>query len=180
MEDIYSIHQQGKKIAAYAYITEEIAEQDEIRLQNSRKMESMFSLFSAWEYRIHSQCVIKAWNGYDISKENNETYETMVYVTEHGKVYHKNRGCNYLVLSIQQIALSQIDEKRNKSGECYDACESCNNQSFVTLVYITDYGNKYHTTTKCQGLKRSVKSIPFSQAEGMELCKKCGRNNHDS
>ena len=161
-------------MAGYAYGTEAMIEQDEIRLQNTRKAESVTTLFSAWNYRIHTQCVVKGWNGFDVTKKRENPWETMVYVTEHGSVYHKNRGCHYLVLSIQPIASLEIAAARNQDGECYTACESCKNESFVTLVYITDYGNRYHTTTKCQGLKRTVKTVPLSQVVHWNLCNKCG------
>lgn len=174
MEDMFRIHQQGKKAAGYAYVTEAVIEQDEIRLYKSRKTESPTPLFSTWDYQVYTKCVVKAWNGYDVTKKREDSSQSIVYVTEHGTVYHRNRSCNYLVLSIQPVAYGDISQKRNLSGECYYACSSCKNQPFVTLVYITDYGNRYHTTTKCQGLKRTVKSIPLSQVEDMDSCKKCG------
>jgi len=53
-------------------------------------------------------------------------------------------------------------------------CEYCGEKGMVTIVFITSYGNKYHTTTKCPGLKRTIKSIPLSQVKGVNPCQKCG------
>ena len=67
-----------------------------------------------------------------------------------------------------------VKEKRNETGEQYLPCEYCKSDGMTTIVYITSYGNRYHTTAKCQGLKRTVIKIPFSQIEEETPCKKCG------
>ena len=77
-----------------------------------------------------------------------------------------------------------ISSKRNESGSKYTSCERCkiplNKQK---IVFITLYGNHYHTDISCSGLKRTVRTISLEQAqkEGKRKCKKCeetqkGRN----
>lgn len=172
MDDLSNLHQQGKMAAAFAYTEDNI---EEIRLQKNRKAEAAISFFAAWKYRVYTQCVVKPWTGYDVTKKHEQIKEEqMVYITDYGSVYHKNRSCGYLVPSVQAIHFQNIEEKRNQSGEEYVSCLLCKDPSFLTIVYVTDYGNKYHTTTKCRGLKRTVKSIPLSQVTGKDCCKKCG------
>lgn len=176
-EDLAVLHQQGKEAAAYAYITEGVfgSNENNIRLQKNRAMKSPFGLLAAPDCRLYTQCVVKPWTGYDVTKGKGRSEEdTIVYITEYGSVYHKNRACTHLALSIQAVASGKIVEKRNESGECYDPCEYCGKNGLVTVVYITSYGNKYHTATKCQGLKRSIRSVPLSEVEGMNSCQKCG------
>ena len=174
--DLTLLHQQGKAAAMYSYLTEgEGYCDDNICLQRSREMTSIFPLLSIPKCRLYTQCIVKPWIGYDVTKvREGKPEEKIVYMTDYGKVYHKNRGCSYLVLSIEAIAADSVKEKRNESGECYYPCEYCNGEGFVTVVYITSYGNRYHLTTKCRGLKRSVKSVHFSEVEGVDPCKKCG------
>ena len=62
----------------------------------------------------------------------------------------------------------------NTSGKSYQACELCGKNNFVSAVYITSYGTKFHTTINCSGLKRTVKSVPLSEVEGKGACSKCG------
>lgn len=176
-EDLTSLHQQGKKTAAYAYVTEEMlgSNEENIRLQKNRIIKAPFGLLALPNCRLHTKCVVKPWNGYDVTKGKNRAEEdSLIYMTEYGTVYHKNRSCTHLALSIQAVPFYMTDEKRNESGERYVSCEYCGKNGFATVVYVTSYGNRYHTTFKCRGLKRTIKSLSLSEAEGVEACEKCG------
>lgn len=176
-EDLNVLHQQGKRAAAYSYLAnnEIESENDIIRLENSRNIKAPFSLLAIPECRVYTQCVVKPWTGYDVTNADVwKKEEQIVYITEYGEVYHKNRGCSYLTLSIQAMDAGIIKEKRNETGEQYLPCEYCKSDSMVTLVYVTAYGNRYHTTTKCRGIKRTIKKIPISEIKEKTLCKKCG------
>lgn len=176
-EDLTALQQQGKKLAAYAYLTGDLSlrEDGNLYLPKSRVIQSPFPLLAAPDCRLYTKCVVKPWNGYDVIQSKlREEEEPIVYITEHGTVYHKNRSCSYLTLSIQAAALDTVGEKRNQSGECYYPCEYCGKQGFITVVFITSYGNRYHTTVQCRGLKRTIKSVPLSQVSGMDPCQKCG------
>ncbi|MCQ2507536.1 MAG: pilus assembly protein, partial [Dorea sp.] len=43
------------------------------------------------------------------------------------------------------------------------------------LVYVTDYGDRYHSSLSCSGLKRTVYSVPKSEAIGKGACSKCAK-----
>jgi len=101
--------------------------------------------------------------------------EDYVYVTETGTVYHRNRKCSYLDLSIQSANYADLEGLRNKNGHKYYACSECvAKNSRLNLVYITDYGTSYHASLSCSGLKRTIYLIPFSEAGGRSPCSKCG------
>ena len=175
MENLSILHRQGKIAAAYAYTKEDTVSNEEIRLEQVKKIESLSPLFNVGKYEIYTRCIVKPWTGYDVTSEyQGDKEEQIVYITEYGRVYHKSRNCTYLALSIQGISYQNIKEKRNQAKEKYEACYYCKNQGFAAIVYVTEYGNKYHTTTKCQGLKRSIESIPLSEIKEKECCKKCG------
>lgn len=176
-EELTDLQQLGKTQAAYAFVTEGVfgTEEENICLQKIKKADALFQILPIPDSRLHIKCVVKPWNGYDVTKAGSRREEeALVYMTEHGKVYHKNRSCTYLSLSIQAISFMTIEEKRNESGECYYPCEYCGNKGIITIVFITSYGNKYHTTAKCRGLKRSVRSIPLSEVGTVNSCQKCG------
>lgn len=176
-ENLENLQQQGKKTAAYAYVTEGAFDNNEdiIRLQKVIVAESPVGLISLSKYRLYAQCVVKPWTGYDVtSVKKRDEEDSIVYMTEYGSVYHKNRACTHLALSIQAVAFYGLSESKNEYGEHYKICENCGKNGMVTVVYITSYGNKYHTTTKCPGLKRTIKTIPLSQVKGVNPCQKCG------
>lgn len=105
-----------------------------------------------------------------------ETDEETVYVTETGVVYHRDYHCNYLELSIRMVTADSIDGLRNKEQGKYYPCEHCAEKGTQKGVYITDYGNRYHNSLNCSGLKRTIYAVPLSEASvGRGACTKCGR-----
>lgn len=115
---------------------------------------------------------IKAWTGYE-RDEFGGSDDEMVYVTETGIVYHRDYHCSHLDLSIHMTTKEKAEKLRNESGGKYHPCEHCVD-SDRGLVYITDYGDRYHASLSCSGLKRTVYAIPLSEAVGKGACSKCG------
>ena len=176
-ENLADLQQQAKKTAAYAYMTEGAFDDNEdiIRLHKNVVAKSPVGLLGWLNCRLYVQCVVKPWTGYDVTKtKERDEEDSIVYMTENGSVYHKNRACTHLTLSIQAEPFYSLSEKKNMSGEYYKACEFCGKNGIITIAYITSYGNKYHTSTKCRGLKRTVKSLSLSQVKGVDPCQKCG------
>ena len=68
-----------------------------------------------------------------------------VYVTENGLVYHKDYHCEHCM--------------KGNAG----------------TIYITNFGDRYHSSLSCSGLKRTIYAIPVSEAAGKGACSKCGR-----
>lgn len=85
---------------------------------------------------------------------------------------HLSKNCSYLKLSIQGVDKDIVGELRNKDGSIYYACDDCGNRD-SSRVFVTDYGNRYHTTLQCSGLKRTIYLVPISQAQGRTPCSKC-------
>ena len=114
---------------------------------------------------------VKGWNGYAGNGFGNQEEET-VYITDTGIVYHKDAECTYLELSIKAVSSSQIKNLRNENGGKYYACESCMKKEKQN-VYITDTGNRYHSSLSCSRLKRTVYAVPLSEVYGRGGCKRC-------
>lgn len=115
---------------------------------------------------------IKAWTGYERSGFGSEKDE-IVYITETGMVYHKDYHCTHLELSIRMVQASEIDSLRNEGGGKYHKCESCG-KGASGGVYITNTGDRYHSSLSCSGLKRTVYAVPISEAAGKGACSRCG------
>lgn len=117
---------------------------------------------------------VKAWNGYIKGGKTDFAIGTIVYITETGVVYHKDYRCNYLDLSVRNVNRADLENLRNKDGSKYYPCEFCSERTGET-VYITDYGNRYHSTTTCSGMKRKIYAVPLSEVKGKGACSKCGQ-----
>ena len=138
-------------------------------------------LVPAPEMRAVLRARVRAWTGRTGSGGDAEPGEDgtddsehqMVYVTTTGKVYHKNLNCTYIRLSIQSISREDVDAHRNASGGKYHACERCGS-GIGSMVYITAYGDKYHGSLNCSGLKRNVQEISIEELDGWRACSKCG------
>lgn len=115
---------------------------------------------------------IKAWNGYEKGGFA-ETEEEIVYVTETGLVYHRDYHCTYLELSIRMVNREDVDGLRNTDGSRYRPCSQCGGGSGA--VYITDAGDRYHSSLSCSGLKRTIYAVPLSEVIGKGECSRCGR-----
>lgn len=117
---------------------------------------------------------IKGWTGYEGGNDWAES-EEMVYVTEHGMVYHTDRNCTYLDLSIRTVEEEQIHQFRNLSGGKYQRCTSCRKDVDSPWVYITDYGELYHGSLDCRKLRRRVYPVSLREVYGLGGCSKCVR-----
>lgn len=130
-------------------------------------------MFGVSPIQYQEKMRIKAWIGYEKPGFDSDREET-VYVTETGMVYHKDYHCTYLELSIHMIPSEGIENLRNESGGKYYPCEYCMRNG-GSGVYITDTGNRYHSSLSCSGLKRTVYAVPLSEVIGKGACSRCGR-----
>ena len=98
----------------------------------------------------------------------------MVYITKTGTAYHLDRNCTYLNPKIKTAPAQSVTDLRNASGGKYAPCGSCGAGGSGNQVYITDYGSSYHKRLECPGLKRTIYTVPLSEAGTRGRCSKCG------
>ncbi len=133
-----------------------------------------YSFLGLADYFVTQRVMAHGWIGYTgIDTEYENSDELIVYVTPNGTVYHKNRNCTHIQLSIQPYLKKDIEEKRNESGGKYYSCERCGSLS-KDIIYITDTGDRYHSTVTCSGLKREIIAVPLSQVGKRNPCLRCG------
>lgn len=124
---------------------------------------------------VNSFYYSRAWTGYDVCRgKNSSDSEEVVYVTETGSVYHIDYYCNYLHPSVQNVEQSDLPDLRNSNGSIFYLCESCGKNN-MEIYYITQYGNRYHSSLNCNGLKRTIYVVGFDKAvkNGKRACNKC-------
>lgn len=126
--------------------------------------------------RLEEHMRVKCWTGYAKEGFTEQTDDTIVYVTETGLVYHRRRDCPYLDLSIKAVPAGDIHSVRNQSQGKYYPCEHCMKKAQASgMVYVTNYGDRYHSSLVCSGLKRTVYAVPVSEVKGKGACSKCGK-----
>lgn len=168
-----TLHQSAKKLAVAAYSVNAAAN-DCVDLHMERQEKPIFRIVSFQTFYTSARCVIRKFTGYDVNQVSSyPAEEEMVYVTPNGTVFHRDRGCNYLDLTIKSTTTREIGTLRNKNGNKYYKCKYCP-KAVIDLVYIADYGTRYHTSIGCSELKRTVEAIPISQVGNKKACSKCG------
>lgn len=140
----------------------------------SYRVEPIVKILGFSGFSMKNSCHMKAWTGYVLSENaaDGEGNDELVYVTETGSVYHKNRNCTYLALSIRSVKRESVSGLRNETGAKYYPCEKCGADAGST-VFLTEQGNRYHSSLACNGLKRTIYTVPISEAGGRGPCSRC-------
>lgn len=139
------------------------------------KVKLPFPYFSSNGLECEESMRIKGWNGYIQEFFSASDDEDIVYVTETGVVYHLDARCTYLEPSVRSANIEDIEKLRNDSGGKYYQCPLCINKNIsYETIYITDYGDRYHTERNCSGIKRKIYAVPRSEVKGKAVCSKCG------
>ncbi|MCM1467599.1 MAG: pilus assembly protein [Alistipes sp.] len=119
---------------------------------------------------------IRKWIGNEDNGGGSETAgegdKRLVYIAETGTVFHSDRNCTHLRLSITSVSKGDISGLRNNGGGKYYPCEICGGNGSV--MYITEYGDRYHADINCSGLKRVVYTVPYETVSDRPACSRCG------
>lgn len=120
----------------------------------------------------------RLWIGTKVVKEEEEEteeeeQEEIVYVTENGRAYHKDLDCRVFHINPVCVPLATVPSLRNNEGKIYYPCDRCvAGRPEQLMVWLTDFGVRYHYESDCPGLKRTVIEIAISEAR--EKYKPCG------
>ena len=173
--NLANMHRNAKELAVHAHILgEEDAGNEMVILTKVQTLKPMIPFMGFDTAGTIVNCRVRKWTGYDAASVvvTNEEKE-WVYITPTGNAYHRNPNCSYLNPSIHSAVSSEIGEYRNLLGERYRQCETCKDVTLTGICFYTEYGNRYHTTLKCSGLKRTIYSVLLSETGGRHLCSKC-------
>ena len=145
---------------------------DYVELTADYSLRLPMGLFGKVKFPVTQRVKCRKWTG--STAKTAENGEEIVYITPNGEAYHKNKDCSYLKLSVKPVKGSKISECRNADGEKYIRCSKCTakNKTYG-MVYITDYGNQYHSKVDCVRLKRTIIAIRLSEVGQRHACGKC-------
>lgn len=144
------------------------------------RVEPFVPFIAPESFGLQTRFVGHAWIGYGLANSDKDNGgdesedNTTVYITPSGTVYHLSEDCTYLKPRVQAIAAANIDNQRSSNGSCYYPCESCR-PGRVGTVYYTPDGNRYHSSSSCNKIKRTIQSVHLTEVEGSRhACSKCG------
>lgn len=145
-----------------------------VELTADYRLRLPIGLFGRQEIAVSQRVKCRKWTGSQGTDEAGEGEEQIVYITTYGRAYHKAKSCSYLRLSVRQVPADEVENCRNVGGGKYYGCQKCmKRQELCSMVYITAYGNRYHSTTDCAELKRTVQAVHLSQVGSRHACGKC-------
>lgn len=153
-----------------------MGEGDIIDLRVSYQIRPFISLMGFDGFSVSQRYYGKAWTGYDAfgSASDFNEEDPMVFITETGTVYHLDRNCTYLNPKVESVSAEGAADRRNASGARYSPCGSCKASAAGKEVYITKYGDRFHSQLNCPGLKRTIYTVPLSEVGARGRCSKCG------
>ncbi|MCR5093039.1 MAG: hypothetical protein K6B72_03610 [Lachnospiraceae bacterium] len=152
---------------------------DEIDLVASYDVKPFFpGIIGFFPYPTQARYFGHAWTGYEPggatgSPETKD--DPIVYITETGTVYHRNLNCRHLKHAVRSVTPAEAHGASNSSGESYTSCEICGGYTNARgMVYISEGGDRIHSTVNCPGLKRTIYYIHLSEVGGRPPCSVCG------
>ena len=150
---------------------------DLIEITMTYRVSPYSGLVGFFPFHMANRYYAHIWNGYDITggAEADEEGLVTVYIAETGEVYHRNRNCTHLRLSVQEIAAGTADNYRNENGGKYTECEKCRGETHTDKWYIAREGNCFHYSENCSGLRRTVYAILLKDADDYRPCSRCSR-----
>ncbi len=129
-------------------------------------------MFGSLRIPFKRECLVHIWNGYDKGFFPDDDY---VYITDDSEVYHIDRDCSHIRLTVEETDADIVGDLRNSDGKRYKPCELCHASLGDGKLYITPEGDRYHNSVTCSGLKRTVRAIRKSQTGERRPCSRCGR-----
>ena len=121
------------------------------------------------------RAVRRTYTGYTLHAGEREAGDDpVVFLAEHGSVYHTKLSCSHISLRIRGNSLTiKMLEARG-----IRRCHKCIKKTQIPkALYITAEGDCYHSKLSCSGLKRSVRSVRLSEVRGMRQCSRCAMNS---
>lgn len=146
---------------------------DEITLVADYMVRPLVPLPGYHGFLLQNRAYARRFTGFVPGSAGEE--EVYVYVTPSGSAWHRDLKCTYLNPSIRCISREALGTERNADGGRYAVCPLCKGKGFGGALYVTNYGEVYHTRLSCPALKRTIKREKLSDVEGTyHACPKCG------
>lgn len=154
---------------------------DIVEIRADYRTRPFIPILSGPDFKICTTYYAHAWTGYEIGSEaetgdgdEDASSGERVYVAKRGVVYHTDPNCIYLNPQVREVDASDLDHLRSNDGSVYRPCEYCH-PSKDGKVYVSPYGNRYHSSRSCSRLTRTTHEETMEEASShLHPCPKCG------
>jgi len=163
---------------------------DCVDIRLTYRVEPMFPGMSGFSFRMANRYYSRMWTGYEVFhiEEDAKPQEEMAYVTAYGEVYHVTLSCSHLQMIVREVTLQEAKVRKNQNGRRYTECLECKfekggKQDVLArdrlagrnqIVYVTKWGDRYHYSSQCSGLKRTIQTVERRIAkEHYRPCSSC-------
>lgn len=142
---------------------------ERIQVKAIYRLRVSFLFFGTYSFIKKAVATQRVFCGYIPHGGQGEGGTRIVYVAKNGKVYHTSLSCSHICLSISGGAVEQIMKNSR-----FDACAKCIRKGEIPArIYITSYGECFHSSLNCSGLKRSIQAVPLNEIGDMRMCSRC-------
>lgn len=153
-------------------VSSALASGQTVRLKAEYTLKMAVPFFPSVRFRKKTVIKRRIFSGY--VKHQGESDDIganpIVYVAENGVVYHKDASCSHICLKIS--GSKGIQEILHSSK--YDACEKCIHKGMIpSVLFVTIYGDCYHSSLGCSGLKRTIQTVRLNDVGGLRPCSRC-------
>ena len=166
---------EAERIKEITTLLSDVSKEDEIDIVVTYRVKPYIEIPGLTGVILTNHFYSKAYVGYD---RKDTVSEEMVYITRNGTVYHTSLDCRSLNITPNAIGKASLDTARNNDGSKYYPCEYCSKNGFGDVIYVTPYGNRYHSTLSCSQLKPEIFQVPLSEVGGRSKCKFCIKEGH--
>ncbi len=156
--------------------SEVLTEDDRIELYVTYSVQPFGGLLGNIHFRMANKYCGHIWNGYEIPGTEGVSQAGAAYLAENAAVYHLDRKCTHLQLSVRCIFSEDIAQVKNSYGRRYEECKKCvvpADEAWKSICYIADDGDCYHWNVDCSGLKRTVRWVSIEEAKQYAPCSRC-------
>ena len=157
------------------------ADSNSIDVMLHYELRLIYNMFGIRNVPIVARAYVNKWTGVTQiqSNDNDESADgEKVYMTKGGTVYHLYRDCTYLSVKLTGVAYTEVNNRRNASGGKYYPCSTCcKGQAVQNKVFISKYGECYHTDISCRTIYHNILEVSKTDAENRRLCSKCRERN---
>lgn len=117
------------------------------------------------------------WVGYDEDYPKYDFDDVIVYVAQNESVYHVDRNCSHISVTVIKTTPEEVINLRNASGGKYKKCALCHSSLDDPVLYVTGEGDRFHNDRNCSACKRIVRAVRLSEVGELRPCSRCGRKN---
>lgn len=121
---------------------------------------------------LANRCYVHLYTGRELAKKQTAT-DTYVYYTTHGKVFHFNRYCQYLLDYTEAIHYSKNDPLLEGCRECVNITKE-ELETNNPIIYITKSRHCFHISLKCPAFTGSVFRTSYNSLKSSDkICETC-------